>query len=95
MDWMHLAIGVALGLPASLLHFAGLHLGVRMVSNGARAVPVLLISAAVRIALLLLTGWVAIGVGLWSGIGYALAFLATRWSVIAWSRRSLMEEERP
>jgi hypothetical protein len=82
-DWMALGLGAGLGLVAGAMFFAGLAWGVRVALRQARPGPVLLASAALRIAALLaLGGWIA-AQGASALAGFALAFLAVRVAIVA------------
>lgn len=94
MDLTDLGTGLLLGFAVSGLYFAGLRLGVRIATSGTPAAAVLLVSAALRIALLLLAGWGAARLGVWCAVGFASAFLVTRVAVVAWTRRALAGEGR-
>lgn len=78
-DWMTLLAGLAGGTVISALFFAGLGLGMRIALRRAQPLPVLVLSAALRMVLLLAAGWLmAVQAGPWAVAGFALAFLATR-----------------
>ncbi|TBW55486.1 ATP synthase subunit AtpR [Marinobacter halodurans] len=80
MDWTSFGVGLAVGVVASVLYFAGLAWSVRAVLRSSRPAPLLLASAALRIALLLAVGFMATD-GLHDPgalAGFGLAFLVTR-----------------
>ncbi|MCF8466394.1 MAG: hypothetical protein K9G33_03245 [Sneathiella sp.] len=92
MDVINLAVGLAFGVIAGALFFAGLGLGVRLALKGASPGPILLMSAALRISLLLLSGWAVAQLGLWSAVGFGAAFLATRYAIVTWARAPIGRE---
>ena len=83
IDWIAFALGMMAGTVAGALYFAGLAWGVRLALRRARAVNVLLPSAAIRIALLLGAGWWIAHLGAAALVGFALAFLAMRLLLVA------------
>lgn len=93
MDVIDLAVGMAFGVVAGILFFAGLGLGVRIALKSARPGPILLVSAVLRISLLLLSGWVVAQWGLWSAVGFGVAFLAARYAIVMWVRVPIGLEE--
>lgn len=79
IDWGAVALGLIIGTAMSAIFFGGLGLGIRFALQSTRPAAVLLVSAFVRIALLLGMGWLLFGVaGVWSLAGYAAAFLVIR-----------------
>lgn len=92
MNWADLAAGLALGGVASALFFAGLHLGIRIALRSTKPGRMLLTSAAVRIALLLLAAFAAVNIGVWSLAGFAAAFLAVRFAILIWARSTSVTE---
>jgi hypothetical protein len=78
-DGFAFAIGLAIGAVVSGLFFAGLGLGMRYALRQRNPLPFLAVSAALRMAMLLVLGWaVATQAGAWALGGYALAFVITR-----------------
>lgn len=86
IDWTGLAIGLATGAVAAALFFAGLGWGMRLALRTTRPVAVLLPSAALRIALLLGAGWWVARLGVTAAVGFALAFFAVRFALVAMLR---------
>lgn len=86
IDWAGAAMGLALGLGAGALFFWGLAVGMRAALGAARPGAVLLVSAGLRIGLLLLAGWGAASLGLAQGLGFAAGFVAARTITLAWAR---------
>ena len=92
IDWTLLGYGAVAGAIASALFFAGLAWGMRLALRSGRPAPVLLASAAIRIALLLGAGaWIA-AQGTWPLAGFALAFLLMRFIILALFRRPPTDE---
>lgn len=83
-----IAIGLAMGVCAGALFFAGLAAGMRLALGAARPGPVLLASAALRIALLLGAGVWAAQMGAVTAAAFAAGFIAVRIAVLAWARRA-------
>ncbi len=83
LDWTTFALGLLTGSAAAGLFFAGLALGMRLALGHAHPVAILLPSAGLRIALLLLAGWWIAGQGAAAAIGFALAFLICRTILLA------------
>lgn len=78
-DWTALAIGLATGTATSVVFFAGLGLGMQIALRSVRPVVLLLVSAIVRMVVLLGVGFLVVGqAGPWSLLGYAVAFLTIR-----------------
>ncbi len=92
MDPASLITGFAAGAAASLLYFAGLGLGLRVALRSGHLAAVLFLSASIRMALLLLAGWAAARLGLWSVAGFGAAFLMVRLGVVRWVRPPLGRE---
>ncbi len=79
VDWAAALAGGAIGLVMGALFFAGLAVGMRRALRSPSAVPLLTLSALVRMTALLGVGWGVLALlGAWAGGGYALAFLMTR-----------------
>ena len=89
--WSALLIGMAVGLPASVLYVAGLAWGMQRALRSRGSGALLMLSFVVRAALLLglalaLGRWLA--QPLWGLAGYAFAFLGVRWAALRWARRT-------
>lgn len=82
IDWAAFALGLLAGSAAGALFFAGLAIGMRLALRRARPAAILLLSAAIRIALLLAAGWGVAGLGATALAGFALAFTAVRFAVL-------------
>lgn len=82
-EWDAFALGLLGGSLASALFFGGLALGIRYALRAGRPARMLLLSAAVRIALLLGMAWWTAGQGVSAVAGFALAFIALRYIVVA------------
>ncbi len=84
VDWGAFLLGALIGCGFSALFFAGLAWGMKLALRRSSPVPVLLSSAALRIALLLAAGW---GVAAWLGsagvAGFAMAFIVLRTILLA------------
>lgn len=88
VDWHAVLWGLAFGVPASALFFAGLAWGIRRALASARPGVLLSLSALLRMGMLLLVGY---GVMLatataWSLAGFMLAFLVVRLVAVQWVR---------
>lgn len=83
IDWIAFAYGALAGLMAGALFFSGLAWGMRLALRRARPMPVLLGSSFIRIALLLAAGWWIAGQGMAALAGFALAFIALRFVLLA------------
>lgn len=81
-----LMLGLIAGFAVSTLFFAGLAFGMRIALGAARPAAVLLLSAGLRIALLIGIGLVVANMGLWALAGYAGAFLIVRFAALAITR---------
>ena len=87
VDWTAVTLGLAVGVFASAVFFAGLAVGIRRALRGANPVTVLALSATLRIAALLGVGWVVVERGgPWAGLGFAFAFLVARLIATAFAR---------
>lgn len=86
VDWVILGYGALAGAAAGALFFAGLAWGLRLALRSRRPMPVLLLSAALRIAALLCVGWLVAGQGITALAGFALAFLMLRFGILAFAR---------
>lgn len=79
MDWSSLGLGLAAGMFMSVVFFAGLAFGVGRALRAEYAVPMLVLSAALRIFLFLGAGWLVVTqAGPWAFAGYGLAFFVCR-----------------
>ena len=85
-DGTILGFGALFGALAGGAFFAGLALGMRLALRALRPMPVLLVSAALRIAALLGLSWWIAGHGPWALAGFALAFLVVRFCILAVAR---------
>lgn len=92
IDWTLMGFGALAGAIASALFFAGLAWGMRLALRTGRPTPVLLVSAAIRIALLLGAGTLVAAQGTWALAGFALAFLGMRFAILAIFRRPATNE---
>ena len=92
MDLVDFATGTALGVAAGGIFFAGLALSVRAARRAIKPGALLLGSAALRIALLLLAGWSVAQLGTSSSIGFASGFLFVRYAAIALARLAPVRE---
>lgn len=86
IDWSALLLGLTVGAAVSALFFAGLAYGMRIAFGTGRPVAVLLLSSALRIALLLVAGWFVAQSGPWALGGFALSFLLVRFIAITFAR---------
>lgn len=85
-DWAIFAWGAVVGTVASGAFFAGLAFGMRLALRAARPLPVLLISAALRIAALLGVGFWVAGHGPWALAGFAATFVVMRFGILTLMR---------
>lgn len=95
LDWTLLALGAAAGAGAALAYLGGLAWGIRIALGSDRPVAVLLGSAVLRIAALLLAGWGIAGLGASALAGFAAAFMALRLGVLMRARRRAGAEVAP
>lgn len=87
LDWGLIGLGASLGALAGAAFFAGLAWGMRIALRRANPTPVLLVSAALRIASLLAVGhWVA-GQGTMMLAGFVLGFFWARLCILFIARR--------
>ncbi|SLN31021.1 hypothetical protein PEL8287_01447 [Roseovarius litorisediminis] len=79
VDWNAALLGLAAGAVVGGVFFMGLGLGIRLALQASKPVRVLMLSAVVRIAALLASGWAVVWYsGPWTFPGFALAFVLTR-----------------
>ncbi|MEP3443006.1 MAG: ATP synthase subunit I [Sulfitobacter sp.] len=96
MDWSAISLGLAIGTVASALFFAGLGWGMRMALRTNSPTSVLVLSAAVRIAALLIVGWAVVAVsGPFALAGFAFAFLLVRTLSVIGARVQRVERGAP
>ena len=83
-----LALGLAVGVPVSGLFFAGLAWGMARALKSDRPEGLLLLSAVLRLTMLLGAGaWLAANTATaWPMLGYALAFFIVRTAAVTWAR---------
>lgn len=86
IDWGALMLGLAVGAGVSALFFAGLAFGMRIALRATRPTVILLLSASLRIALLLAVGWFVAQAGGWAFFGYGLSYLLVRFLAITFAR---------
>ena len=86
IDWTLLGLGALAGALASALFFAGLAWGMRLSLRARHPLPILLVSATIRIAALLAVGWLVAERGAAALAGFALAFLVVRFAIVALAR---------
>lgn len=85
--------GGAIGAGISALFFAGLGLGMRYALRASNPVPLLMLSAVLRMAALLGVGWFVVAqLGAWALAGYGTAFLAIRMIVTSIARSGIRSE---
>jgi hypothetical protein len=95
IDWTMMGLGALLGTMAGTLFFTGLALGMQIALRRARPMPILMFSAAIRIAALLALGWWVTGQGAVALAGFALAFLAVRFGVLTFAKLPVSKEIVP
>ncbi|OAN76636.1 hypothetical protein A8B78_02745 [Jannaschia sp. EhC01] len=94
--WSDVGLGLLIGAGVSAAYFVGLGLGMRLALRAARPVNILILSALVRIGILLAAGWAVVSLfGPWSLAGFALAFFAARTIANAIARSGLPVEGTP
>lgn len=83
-----IALGLAIGVPVSGLFFAGLAWGMARALTSDRPEGLLLLSAVLRLTMLLGVGvWLAASTTTaWPILGYALAFFIVRTVAVTWAR---------
>jgi hypothetical protein len=81
VDWDTFLLGLLTGTLASLLFFAGLAAGMHLALKRDHPTALLLSSAILRIALLLWLGTRVATMGIAAIIGFALAFMLTRFII--------------
>jgi hypothetical protein len=94
IDWAELTTGLVIGSAISATYFAGLAFGIRIALGAARPSATLMLSAVLRISLLLAAGWTVAQTGTWAFVGYALAFLFVRLVVVTLANRTPTERTR-
>ncbi|GEM_PF-2188803 len=90
--WNAIAIGLFVGAVISGAFFCGLGWGIHFALGRAHSGLILLASAAFRIALLLLCGWAVAGLGVWSLVGFVIAFFVMRFVIVRWVRLPIEQE---
>ena len=90
IDWGAVLLGFSIGVPVSLVFFAGLAWGTRRTLRSTRPGVLLIFSSACRIAMLLAVSfWVTTsGANAWPLAGYALAFFLVRLAAVLWANAS-------
>lgn len=86
VDWNAFLLGLTVGAGVSALFFAGLAYGMRLALGATKPAMILLISAGLRITMLLTIGWLVAQIGTWAFAGYALSFLLIRLAAITIAR---------
>jgi len=88
VDWSAVLLGLAVGVAVSSLFFVGLAWGMKRALRSRQPEALLLLSATVRIAMLLGVGfWLATSSATaWPMAGFALAFLLVRTVALRWAR---------
>ena len=86
IDGYALSLGMIAGASASTLFFVGLAYGMRIAFGTDRPAIVLLLSAGMRIAMLLATGLFVAKTGAWALGGFAVSFLLVRFIAITFAR---------
>ncbi|KIQ96272.1 ATP synthase subunit I [Lysobacter sp. A03] len=95
IDWGAFGLGTVAGAIAGTIFFAGLAFGLRLALRGSRPMPVLALSALLRITALLAAGWLVARAGGAAALaGYALGFLATRFAAVALARPTAPQRDR-
>lgn len=92
IEWDTFWLGLVTGALASALFFAGLAVGMRFALQRDNPAALLLISAAVRIALLLWSGSLIASRGTAAIVGFVLAFFIARLLVTALARPAKARE---
>lgn len=96
VDWNAVALGSAIGAATSMVFFAGLGLGMRLALLTERPINILVLSALLRIAVLLGIGWaVAFYLGPFVLAGFALAFFIVRTVATAIARAGVPFRDAP
>ncbi|NND91879.1 MAG: ATP synthase subunit AtpR [Granulosicoccus sp.] len=83
VDWTMVGFGLLAGAVASTLFFAGLAAGMKIALNSTSTTTILVLSALIRILLLLGAGSSVATLGPAATIGFAVAFLLTRYIIMA------------
>ena len=89
-----LLLGLVAGAAVSAIFFAGLAYGMRIAFGTQRPATVLLVSAGLRIALLITAGWFVAKTGAWALGGFAVSFLLVRFVAISFARVEPTKEEQ-
>lgn len=94
VDWESVLLGVSLGVPVSVLFFAGLAWSVRQAMRSTRPGALLLLSFVCRMTMLLGVGfWLTTGGdNAWPLAGYALAFFLVRLIVVLWAKSARLPD---
>lgn len=96
VDWTALLLGLAAGAVMGAVFFLGLALGMRLALRSRNTIGLLSLSAVLRIAALLLAGWLIVAHGgPWAFAGYGLAFLAARFIATTLARVDAPAEGAP
>ncbi|PFG10328.1 ATP synthase subunit I [Marinobacter sp. LV10MA510-1] len=88
VDWSAVLLGLTVGVAVSSVFFVGLAWGMKRALRSRQPEALLLLSATVRIIMLLGVGfWLATSSATaWPMAGFALAFLLVRMVVVLWVR---------
>jgi len=79
VDWFGILLGLCVGTVMGVLFFAGLAFGMRFAMRTQCPIRLLALSAGLRITGLLVTGWfIVVQGGLWTALGYGVAFFGAR-----------------
>ncbi|MGA7297507.1 MAG: ATP synthase subunit I [Rhodanobacteraceae bacterium] len=96
IHWSAFGWGALAGAVAGALFFAGLAFSVWLALRRRKPLPVLALSALLRIAGLLAVGWLVVKAGgLTALAGYALAFLAARLMAVVLARPAAQRRDTP
>ncbi|MEO0750391.1 MAG: ATP synthase subunit I [Pseudomonadota bacterium] len=90
VNWAALGAGGAIGLVMGAFFFAGLAFAMRHALRCENPIPLLTLSAAMRIAALLGVGWIVLAQGgPLAELGYATAFLVSRFIATTFARAGI------
>lgn len=90
-----LAIGALAGTVVGIAYFTGLSMSITYALSSSARNSLLAASAIVRIALMLLSGWLlAVKLGAWAACAYGAAFLLVRTVMLFRCRLLLARESR-